>query len=251
LDELIDDPVVRAEYPALRTAAQGVASPQVRNLGTVGGDLCQRPRCWYFRTGHGLLAQDRDGGSLVRKGENRYHAIFGNEGPACFVSASSLGPPLIALGATLRLASAAGTRDVEAGKFFVTPARADLRETVLKPNEILTEVVIPLRGARNATYEIRERQALDWPLVTASAALTMKGDTIAAAQVVLGHVAPTPWMAIKANELLIGKRPTAETADLATWAAVIGASPLSQNSYKVQLARAAVKRALLAAIGKG
>src|SRR5512134_589929 len=114
LDQLLASPAVRAEYPSLVTAAQGVASPQIRNMGTVGGDLCQRPRCWYFRMGMGLLAK---GGSLVTEGDNRYHAIFSG-GPAYFVSASSFGPALVALGAKVKLASASGTRELEAEKFF-------------------------------------------------------------------------------------------------------------------------------------
>ncbi len=212
--ELIDNPLVHAEYPALVAAGGGaVASPQIRNMGTVGGDLCQRPRCWYFRNGFGLLAE-KDGHSLVPQGENRYHAILGNRGPAYFVSASSLGPPLIALGATLTVVSAAGTREVEAAKFFVTPDKATAREIALAPNEILTRIVIPpATGARNATYEVRQKESLDWPLATASVVVGMKGGSIASARVVLGHVAPTPWVAGKAAEFLIGKSPTEAVAD--------------------------------------
>jgi xanthine dehydrogenase YagS FAD-binding subunit len=251
LDELIENPLIRAEYPALRTAAQGVASLQVRNLGTVGGDLCQRPRCWYFRNGYGILATDNAGRSLARDGDNRYHAIFGNQGPACFVSASSLGPPLVALGATLRLVSSAGARNVEAAKFFVVPARPDEREVTLQPNEILTDIIIPHRTSVNATYEVRQKESLDWPLASASVALTLKSRSITAARVVLGHVAPIPWIATKAEELLRGQIFTADTVEKASWAAVSEASPLRHNAYKVRLARVAVKRALLAAAGTG
>src|ERR1700694_3882130 len=118
-DELLENAMVRAEFPSLVEAARGVASPQIRNMGTVGGDLCQRPRCWYFRGGHGLLAM-QDGKSLVPNGENRYHAIF-PEGPAMFVSASSLGPGLVALGAKVKLVSASGIRELTLHKFFVAP----------------------------------------------------------------------------------------------------------------------------------
>src|SRR5205823_6110472 len=131
-------------------AARGVASPQIRNMGTVGGDLCQRPRCWYFRGGHGLLAMDESGKSLITGGENRYHSIFGT-GPAYFVSASSLGPALIALGARVKLVSASGSREVPVEKFFITPQNADSREIALMPNEILTEVLIPASKTKNAT----------------------------------------------------------------------------------------------------
>jgi xanthine dehydrogenase YagS FAD-binding subunit len=252
LDELIASPLVRTEYPALITAAEGVASPQVRNLGTVGGDLCQRPRCWYFRSGYGLLALDKDGHSLVATGENRYHAILGNAGPAYFVSASSLGPPLVALAAKIRLASASRGREVEAANFFVTPSKPGDHETVLQPGELVTEIVIPpARGLRNGTFEVRQKQALDWPLATASVSLILRSDVVTSARIVLGHVAPIPWMAAAANEYLKNKPLTDEVADHAGWAALIDATPLSQNKYKVQLAGTAVKRALLEARGRG
>lgn len=247
-DELAGNAAVRTSYPAIRTALLGVSSPQIRNMGTVGGDLCQRPRCWYYRGGYGLLAM-HDGKSLVPEGDNRYHAIFG-AGPAYFVSASSLGPALVALGAKLALASASGKRTVEAAKFFVAPADENTREIDLKPNEILTEIVLPGAPGRNATYEIRQRELLDWPLATASVALKMAGTKISSASVVLGHVAPTPWVAAKAGEFLAGKTITEQTAEEAGKLAVDGAQPLSENAYKVQLAKTAVKRALLAAAGR-
>ncbi len=246
-EELADHAEVRKLFPALAEAAHGVASPQIRNMGTVGGDLCQRPRCWYFRQGFGLLGT-KDGQALVPNGENRYHAILGNSGPAYFVSASSLGPALVALGAKVRLASSSGHREVAAAKFFVTPQNENAREIALLPNEILTEILVPHEGSKNATYEIRQKEALDWPLATASVALKMKGSTVGSARIVLGHVAPTPWAATQAEQALTGKAITTESAEEAAKAAVADAKPLSQNGYKVQLARVAVKRALLQAV---
>lgn len=243
VDELMASPVIRGEYPSLMAAAQGITSPQIRNMGTVGGDLCQRPRCWYYRQGFGLLAM-QDGRSLVQAGENRYHAIFG-DGPARFVSASSFGPALVALNAVVKLASASGVREVPAEKFFVAPQNERAREIALLPNEILTEVVIPAAKTRNATYEVRHRDALDWPLVTASVALVMKGSSVASARIVLGHVAPTPWLAAEAGKALAGKALNETSAMAAAAAAVSGAKPLNGNAYKVQLAKTAVKRALL------
>jgi len=251
LDELLNNADVRQEYPSLAAAARGVASMQIRNAGTVGGDLCQRPRCWYFRLGYGLLAQE-EGKRLVPDGDNRYHAIFANGGPAYFVSASSFGPPLVALGAKVKLVSAAGTREVPVEKFFVIPKMESERETVRRPDEILTEILIPpAAGLRNATYEVRQKSALDWPLATASVALRMKGKSVASARIVLGHVAPTPWRALAAEKAIAGSALTLETAEAVAKAAADGANPLSRNAYKVQLARTAVKRALLeAAKGK-
>jgi len=248
-DELASNQAVHAEYASLLSAVNGVASPQIRNMGTAGGDLCQRPRCWFFRRGFGLLAM-QDGKSLVPNGDNRYHAIFGG-GPAYFVSASSLGPPLIALGAKVKLASASGSRVVAVDKFFVAPQNESSREVALLPNEILTEITVPsARGIKNATYEVRHKDALDWPLVTASVALQMSGQAVSHARVVLGHVAPTPWVATQAEQALNGKALSDEVIEQAAEAAVSDAKPLSGNDYKVKLARVAVKRALLEASGR-
>ncbi len=247
IEELLDHAEVRKSFPALAEAARGVSSSQIRNMGTVGGDLCQRPRCWYFRQGFGLLAM-KDGKSLVPDGENRYHAILGNGGPAYFVSASSFGPALVAMGAKVRLASASGHREVAASKFFVAPQNENTREIALLPNEILTEIIVPHDGTKNATYEVRQKQALDWPLAAASVALKMKGSTVSSAKIVLGHVAPTPWQATEAAKVLDGKAVTAESAEEAAKAALADAKPLNGNAYKVQLARVAVKRALLEAV---
>jgi xanthine dehydrogenase YagS FAD-binding subunit len=186
----------------------------------------------------------KDGKSLVQNGENQYHAIFGG-GPAYFVSASSLGPALIALGGKVKLVSSSGEREVPVEEFFVVPSSADQREIVLKPGEILTEIIVPSAGgAKNATYEIREREAIDWPLAAASVVIGSKP------RVVLGHVAPKPWVAAEAQQFLAGKTIDEKVAEEAGALAVKGAQPLSQNEYKVQLAKVAVKRALLAASGK-
>jgi xanthine dehydrogenase YagS FAD-binding subunit len=251
LEDLRKNDFVRKEFPAVHQAAVGVTSPQIRTMGTVGGDLCQRPRCWYYRAGFGLLARDAQGRALVPDGDNRYHAILGNSGPAYFVSPSSLAPPFIALGAKARLVGPSGPREIALADFFVIPQSEEQCEHALAPNEILAEIMIPAasRGLRNATYEVRQREALDWPMATASVALQMNGGKIASARVVLGHVAPVPWVAGDAEKLLARKTITPETASQAGDAAVHGAKPLSRNGYKVQLARVAVKRALLAAAG--
>jgi xanthine dehydrogenase YagS FAD-binding subunit len=248
LDELMTNPLIRSAYPSLTEAARGVGSPQIRNMGTVGGDLCQRTRCWYYRNGFGLLAM-KDGKSMVENGQNEFHAIFHN-GPAKFVSASSLGPALIALGATVKITGAGGDRDVAAENFFVTPASDSQREVDLKPNEIVTAVIVPsAAGVKNATYEVRYKDGLDWPVATASVALKMKGTTVESARIVLGHVGPTPVTATAAAAGLAGKTISESVAAEAGKAAVAGAKPLSGNAYKVDVAAAAVKRALLAAAG--
>jgi xanthine dehydrogenase YagS FAD-binding subunit len=249
LDELVENAEIHRAFPALHQAARGVTSQQMRNMGTMAGDLCQRPRCWYFRNGFGLLAKDKDGKALVPGGENKYHAILGNSGPAYFVSASSLGPALVALDAKIKVVSPSGSREIEAAKFFVTPQSDTEREIALQPNELVTEILVPAAATHNATYEVRQKEALDWPLAAAAVALKMSGGKVSSARVVLGHVAPTPWAATQADQALAGKTITPETAEEAAKAALEGATPLSQNRYKVQLARVAVKRALLRATG--
>lgn len=246
LAELIENADVNQHFPSLVTAAKNIASPQILTVGTVGGDLCQRPRCWYFRNGFGLLAR-QDGASLVRDGDNRYHAIFATDGPALFVSPSSLGPALVALNAKMTAMGPEGrTRTISAAEFFHTPKSENERETALRPNEILTEIFIPINGLKNATYEVRHRHGLDWPYVTASVAFG--GGNGSEARVVLGHVAPTPWLASSAGRLLNGGQINEALAARCGAAAAEGANPLSKNAYKVQLVKVAVKRAVLAAV---
>jgi xanthine dehydrogenase YagS FAD-binding subunit len=246
LSELIENKDVQKNFPALVTAARNIASAQILSVGTVGGDLCQRPRCWYFRNGFGLLAHDGNT-SLVREGDNRYHAIFGTEGPALFVSASSLAPALVALGATLTAEGPNGkTREIIAGEFFRAPKNETERETALRPNEILTQISIPIKGLKNATYEVRHRHGLDWPYVTATIAYAEPNGSVADAQVVIGHVAATPWKATAAGKALNGSRLDENLAAKCGEAAAEGAKPLSKNGYKVPLVKTAVKRAVLA-----
>jgi xanthine dehydrogenase YagS FAD-binding subunit len=240
---------LRKHFPSVTHAIESIGSPQIINMATLGGNLCQRPRCWYFRQGFGLLGQ-HDGKPLVPGGENRYHAIFGNQGPAYFVHPSSLAPALVALGATLSIAGPEGqTREIEVAKFYRAPVRADEREYGLQPNEIVAGVTIPLAGLANATYKVRERCGLDWPLVTASVALDNPA-AVGRASIVLGFVAPTPWPVPKAAEVLRGKKIDEALAAEVGEVASRGATPLSQNAYKVPLVKAAVKRALLIAAGE-
>jgi xanthine dehydrogenase YagS FAD-binding subunit len=247
LIELAENAQVMRAYPVLVDVANDIGSPQIRNVGTVGGNLCQRPRCWYYRAGYGLLAQD-NGKPLVPEGDNRYHAILGNKGPAYFVSPSSLGPILIALGAKVKLLGPDGPREMPLEQFFVTPKSTDEQEHALKPNEIVTEVVVPpAHGAKAAFYSVEQKEAFDWPLVQAAVVLHMNGNTVKNARVVLGHVAPVPWPSPEAEQALEGKTITESVADQAGKAAVSKATPLSKNKYKVQLARVAVKRAILKA----
>ncbi|HSB74335.1 MAG TPA: FAD binding domain-containing protein [Terriglobales bacterium] len=248
LGELADHALVRQHYPAFGEALVEAASQQIRHMATIGGNICQRPRCWYFRSGFGLTPKTPDGKSLVEEGDNRYHAILGNDGPALFVSPSSIVPAMIAYGARLRIAGAKGAREVALDRFFVTPKAENEREHDLQPNEIVTDIFLPPpAGARYAHYEVRQKEAFDWPLALAAVALQMEGDTVRAAKVVMGYVAPVPWVSAEAAQALAGKPVNEQTAQAAGEAAVSGAKALSRNGYKIQLARVAVKRAILQA----
>jgi xanthine dehydrogenase YagS FAD-binding subunit len=250
LGELTDDASLKKSHPALAEAIHEAASPQIRNLATLGGNLCQRPRCWYFRNGFGLLPTDESGKDLVVEGDNRYHAILGNDGPAKFVSPSTIAPVLIAYGAKVRVESPKGKRELPLEKLYVIPKTAEEREHGLRPNQIVTEVVVPSAdGWRVAHYEIRQKAAFDWPLAVVAVALKTDGSKVQAARIVLGYVAPIPWLSPEAEAALKGQSLHDETAEKAATAALSKATPLSQNAYKVQLARVAVKRAILKAAG--
>jgi len=250
LGDLADNANVVKNYPALAEAANEAASPQIRNMATLGGNLCQRPRCWYFRNGFGLIPKNEAGKDLVTEGDNRYHAILGNDGPAKFISPSTIVPALIAYGATVRLVGPKGRRELALEKFFVVPANENEREHDLGPNEIVTEIVIPQAGSvKAAHYEIRQKEAFDWPLAVAAVGFKMNGSTVQSARVILGSVAPTPWRSPEAEQALTGKTISEVVAKSAADAALQSAKPLSHNAYKVQLARVAVRRAILKAAG--
>jgi xanthine dehydrogenase YagS FAD-binding subunit len=250
LGDLAEDSNLTKNYPALAEALVEAASPQIRNMATLGGNLCQRPRCWYFRSGLGLLPKDEAGKDLIVAGENRYHAILGNDGPAKFVSPSTIVPILIAYGAKIRLEGPKGKRELPLEKFYVIPKTENEREHDLHPNEIVTELVIPpAEGLKAAHYEVRQKEAFDWPLAVSAVALKMNGASVQSARVVLGYVAPVPWPSPEGEQALTGQAVNESTAQKAAEAALSNAKPLSQNAYRVQLARVALKRAILKAAG--
>ncbi len=248
LADIVAHQGIREAYPALFQATIEVGSPQIRNMATLGGNLLQRPRCWYFLGGNGLLAM-KDGRSLVRAGDNRFHAIFLTDGDALFVSPSSLAVALYALDAQATIAGPKGERTIKIEDLYQVPKRESDIELTIEPGEILTKVTVPPAKGKNASYEARHKQAQDWPLVLSSVNLTMEGDTVTAAKVVLYGVAPIPWRSAAAEKAITGKRVTPENAATAGEAAIEGAAPLSMNAYKVALAKTVVKRALLSAVG--
>jgi xanthine dehydrogenase YagS FAD-binding subunit len=248
LDVLLAHPYLNP-YPAIGQAIEGIASMQLQCQGTLGGELLQRPQCWFFRDGRGLLAA---GGKLAAEGDNRFHAVLGNQGAAKFVSASRIAPALIALGATARVIGPAEADEqfVPVADLFRTPRHEGERENTLLPGQLLTHILLPAAdGIASATYEVRHGAGPDYPLAAAAAALRIEGGVVREANIVMGHVAPTPWISGEAAATLRGWAVNEELAEAAGAAAVAGATPLSNNAYKVQLAKTAVKRAILRAAG--
>ncbi|MBQ18489.1 MAG: molybdopterin dehydrogenase [Planctomycetaceae bacterium] len=251
LEDIAEHPML-ADYRSLLDVVDGTRSIQVQSMGTLGGDLCHLPNCWYFRNGYGLLGLE-DGESLVASGDNRYHAVLGNQGPAKFVSASRFAPALIAWGAEVRVIGPEPTADewLPLEQFFVTPKVQSQGISVLEPGQMISHVRLPdAQALVSSTYEVLQLEGLDWPLASAAATLDLDGGVVREARIVMGHVAPTPWTAHEAGQSLVGLPVDEETAGRAGEIAVAEATPLSGNAYKVQLARTAVKRALLGAVDK-
>lgn len=248
LEPLRTLPGIREAHPALAEALDTVATPQIRNMATLGGNLCQRPRCWYFR-GRSFVCRRKEGDTCFAVlGENRHHAILGGYG--CFIThPSDAAPALIALGATVHLSGPEGERSLPLESFFVGPEEDILRETVLRPGELLTAVELPAPGpsARSRYVKLTQRGAWDFALASAAVWMDMDGERCRQARICLGGVAPVPWRAKGAEAALSGRRVSERTAARAAEAALEGSTPLSRNAYKIRLARTAVQRAVLEA----
>ncbi len=243
--EIAAHPVIKEKYAALSQAAAVVASPQLRNQGTIGGNLCQKSRCWYFRGGYNC---SRKGGEMCYAlgGQNQYHCIFG--GGACvYVHPSDTAPALIALDAKVKVAGASGSRTIGLDQFFVSPDKSVTTETALQPGEILTDVLLPApaAGQVSAYRKVRARGSWDFALAGIALAVSSKLGKVERARVVLSGVAPVPWRSPEVEKAITGQRLDAKTVAAAAAASVKGASPLAYNGYKVSLVRGIVEEALL------
>jgi xanthine dehydrogenase YagS FAD-binding subunit len=237
---------VRKTHRALAEACGEAASPQIRNVATIGGNVLQRPRCWYYRLESYKCLKKGGDVCYAVGGENRYHAIFGG-GPSYAPHPSNAAVALVALGASFVLEGEKGPRTVAAAEFFTPPSTDPERENQIKQGEVLTEIRVPAAPDVRSTYtDVRERQAFDWPLVSTAIAIKLDGGTVKEARVVLGAVAPVPWRSPKAEQALVGRPLDAATALGAARAATVGAAPLSDNGYKLALVQTLVRRTLMA-----
>lgn len=250
LTEVSENETIKRNYTALAHATAHAATPQIRNVATIGGNLLQRPRCWYFR--HAEFPCRRKGGEtcFAQDGENQYHAIFDNH-ICAIVAPSSAAVPLIAFSAEIELTSKEGKRLVPLEKFYLTPEQNVTREHSLRPGELLTAVVIPATsgGMKSAYQKYGEKDSHDWPIADAAVSLVMDGNTVRKASVVLGAAAPTPMRATSAEAALNGKVLNEQVAREAGKAAMQGATPLAHNAYKVDLFETAIYRTVLYAGG--
>ena len=251
LTELEEHQPTRKNIPGLVEAAHSIATPQIRNLGTVAGNLCQRPRCWYFRLEEVTCLKKGGDTCYSFSGENKYNAILGG-GPSYIVHPSDLAPMLVALGAQLNVTGSQGKRVIPLDKFFTLPSEGNLRrENVLKNDDIITEIFVPASPltARSTYLKFKERDSLDFAMSAVAVALQMNGKTVKDVRIVLGGVAPIPWRVPDAEKFVIGKELTNDVLQEAGKIALARAEPLQNNAYKIPLTQTLVRRALAKAAG--
>jgi xanthine dehydrogenase YagS FAD-binding subunit len=246
LEQLADDADVRSKLTVLAEAAESIASPQIRTVGTLGGNLNQRPRCWYYRNEFADCL--KKGGSIcyAKNGRNKYNAILGG-GPSYIVHPSDLAPALVALDARVELTGPSGKREVAVEEYYFLPSEGPIaKETVRKDDELLTAVRIPAQpaGLRSTYLKFKERASYDWALSAVALAVAGPSEALTHARLCLGGVAPKPWRTPKAEAALVGSAIDAATIAKVREAALAGAEPLEENGYKVPLTQGLLTRAL-------
>jgi xanthine dehydrogenase YagS FAD-binding subunit len=245
LSAIAEHPIIIKRFGALAQAAGEVGSPQLRNQGTLGGNICQKPRCWYYRTDFTCL---RKGGGtcFAVDGENQFHCIFGGGGTCFIVHPSDTAPALVALNATARVAGPNGVRAVPLEKFFVLPEVDVQRESVLARGEIVTEIRIPppAPGTRSSYRKVRARRSWDFALAGVALALRFDGKRVIGSRVVLSGAAPIPWRSTEVEKVIRGKELTAGVIAAAAKAVTSGAEPLEKNGYKILLFRGMIEEEL-------
>lgn len=247
LRELAENSDIKRRFTALSDAADHIATPNIRNAATIGGNLLQRPRCWYFRSEDFNCLKKGGNDCPANIGENKFHAVFDNE--KCSIAhPSTAAVALVALGASIELTSLKGKREIKLEEFFVSPSEDVLTENRLSEGELITAIIIPDKDSKSAHIKLGEKDSFDWSTGDAAVALEMEGSICKKATIVLGAAAPTPWRAKAAEEFLKGKSIDEKTAREAGSLAVKGAKPLSQNEYKVTTLEVAAMRALLKAV---
>jgi xanthine dehydrogenase YagS FAD-binding subunit len=245
LEDIAHHATVKARYGALAEAARRTASPHLREMGTIGGNICQDIRCWYYRNPENRFPCLRKGGGrcYALQGDTRYHSIFGGSvDEGCIaVHPSDTAPALIALDAQIKTSR----RTIRAEDFFQVEVS---RTTVLDRDEIVSEIQIPapIDGTKSAFFKFALRKSIDFPIVNCAAAITVSEGKVRAARICLNAVYVKPYRAIGAEEAIIGKEITDDNAEEAGRAAISGAKPLHDNGYMVQVAKALVKKAVMA-----
>ena len=250
LAEIQDHKGIREKYAALGDAAGHAATPQIRNMATAGGNLLQRPRCWYFRAPEFHCLKKGGDKCFAIPGEHQYHAIFDNH-TCAIVHPSALAVPLMAMNAQIELTSNSGKRMIPMEQFFVAPQQNVMVENVVRGDELLTAIHVPApaAGTRSAYQKYGEKESFDWPLADAAVVLEMHGQVCRRAAVVLGAAAPVPMRATQAEALLANRPVTEELARAAGRAAMRGATPLERNRYKIPMFETAIYRTILLAAG--
>ncbi|HVT89190.1 MAG TPA: xanthine dehydrogenase family protein subunit M [Tepidisphaeraceae bacterium] len=244
ISDIEENAEIKSKFTGLAEAAASIATPQIRHLGTVGGNLCQRPRCWYFRLETVQCKKKGGDTCYAESGQNKYNAIF-NTGPSNIVHPSDLAPMLVALGATLTIAGPDGSRTIPVQDFFIRPDQNVRKENILKDGEIVTEIQVPATTAKSTYLKFKERESLDFAMSSVAAVVELAPDkTVRKATLVLGGVASIPWRIAKAEQSLVGKPLSEQNVAQAAALALEGASPLEHNGYKVPLTQALVRRAL-------